>query len=156
MPDYADPAPADIKADFPAFAAVDDAAIQRRIDRTPIWVDDSWLSSDYTWSKELLVAYWLTKDGFGTGTSAELAAQGLSGVSRLKSGTLDVTFASSSDAGDGDTPSPWNENRYGIEFYIMLRKNKSGPLTTGGCGCGIAGAATDMPWAWATAPGFGL
>jgi len=147
-PPYSDPTPSDIKADFPIFATVDDAAIQRRIARSSMWVDDSWLESDYTWAKELLVAYWLTKDGLGAGTNAELAAQGLSGVSRLKSGTLDVTFKSSSDSGDTDTPSPWNENGYGIEFYTMLRKNKSGPLTTGGACGGISGAATDTPFAW--------
>lgn len=148
---YIDPTPADIKADFPQFAAVDDAVIQRVIDRNVQWVDESWFETDYTWARELLTAHFLTLSGQGTGQDAETA---VSGVSRFKSGTLDVTFTSAADTA-GDAPAPWNGTRYGIEFYYLLRKNKGGPrVVGGGCG-GIAGQATDVPWAWRTA-GFGL
>lgn len=151
---YIKPTPADIKADFPQFAALDDAVIQRRIDRNNpstgvyMWVDESWLQSDFTWAWENLTAYFLTDDGLGTGTDSELANQGLSGVSRLKSGTLDVTFKSSTDSGTGNVPAPWNANKYGIAFYnLLLKKGKTVSVVHGG-GCGIAAAATDTPWAW--------
>lgn len=152
---YTNPTPADIKADFPVFSSVDDAVIQRRIDRTPMFVDESWLESDYNWAKSLLTAHFLTEDGFGTGTDAELSAQGLSNVSRLKSGTLDVTFKSAADSGDSDVPEPWGSTSYGRRFWALMRKNKGGPRIAVGGGCGIAGAATDVPWAWRT-NGWGM
>lgn len=147
---YVNPTPADVKADFPTFANVDDTAIQRRIDRAAMWVDESWLESDYTYAKELLAAHYLTIDGLGGG-DAEIAAYREAGVVKLKSGTLDVTFSEIAASGG----SEFDETSFGRRFYALLRKNKSGPLTTGG-GCdGIAGAATDVPWAWAT-NGWGL
>jgi len=152
---YTDPTPADIKLDFPQFAAVADSVIQRVINRNNpstgvyAWVDQAWLESDYTWAWELLTAYWLTQMGQGTGTGAELAGQGLSGVSRLKSGALDVSFKSASDGGTSGVPAPWNENIYGVQFYQYLRKNRGGVVTAAGAGCGFGAQATDLPFAWA-------
>lgn len=151
---YTDPTPADIKADFAAFSAVDDAAIQRRIDRTGSYVDDSWMVSDYTYAKELLTAHYLTLDGLGSGTDAELASLGLSGITQLRSASLTVAFsdrAAAAVAAGGE----FDETSFGRRFKSLLIKNKSGPLTTGGCDGGIAGAATDLPWAYALG-GFGL
>jgi len=148
---YILPTPADIKLDFPVFADVSDEVIQRRIDRTAIWIDESWLESDFTYAGELVVAHYLTEDGFGKGTDAEMAALGLSGVSRLKSGTLDVTFQASASQGDGDFMS----TKYGREFWGLLRKNRGGPRIAHGGGCGIGPQSTDMPYAWRT-NGFGL
>lgn len=142
---YTLPTPADIKLDFPVFAAVDDAVIQRMIDlRIPMWVDESWLESDYTYAGELVVAHYLTLAGLGTGTDAEIAGQGLSGVTRLKSGTLDVTFSDSASTSTGE----FDGTRYGQQFAALLRKNRGGPRIAVGGGCGVASAATDLPWAW--------
>ncbi len=129
-----------------------DTAIQRRIDRTSVWIDASWLEGDYSYVKSLLTAHYLTVDGFGSTGDAEIAAYRANGVSRLKSGTLDVTFTASEAKGGG---SEFDATEYGARFLSLLRKNKSGPLTTGGGGHCIAGAATDVPWAWAT-NGWGL
>lgn len=149
---YLVPTPDDVRADFPAFANVDDAAIQRRIDRTSATVDESWLEADYTYARSLLTAHFLTEDGFGAGTDAELSALGLSGVSRLKSGSLDVSFKEASVA---DSGGAWDGTSYGRRFAALLRRNKGGPLiAVGGGGC-IGSQATDVPWAWRTA-GFGL
>jgi hypothetical protein len=152
-PQYVDPTPADVKADFAIFADVPDAAVQRRIDRTASWVDQSWMAGDFTWAKELLAAHFLTEDGLGAGTGAEMNALGLSGVSRLKSGTLDVTFAATDGGGAGD--SPLLSTSYGRRFYALLRKNRGGVVSVSGGGCGIADQATDTPWAYRTG-GFGL
>jgi hypothetical protein len=153
-PQYVDPTPADVKMDFAVFADVPDAAVQRRIDRTASWVDQSWMAGDFTWAKELLTAHFLTEDGLGAGTGAEMNALGLSGVSRLKSGTLDVTFSAASDGG-GAGDSPLLSTSYGRRFYALLRKNRGGVVSVSGGGCGIADQATDTPWAWRTA-GWGL
>jgi len=149
---YLAPTPADVRADFPAFAAVDDAVIQRRIDRTAATVDQSWLEADYTFARSLLAAHFLTEDGIGGGTDAEIAALGLSGVSRLKSGSLDVSFASDSGAAGGGA---WDSTSYGRRFAAILRRNKGGPLIAVGAGGCIGSAATDVPWAWAT-NGWGM
>ena len=146
---YIDPTPTDVKLDFPQFACVDNAVIQRRIDRTPMFVDETWLESDYTYAKELLTAYWLTDEGFGGGTDAEMASLGLSGVSRLKSGALDVTFKTGADASSGGIPAPWDANSFGRRFYALLRKNRGGVVTAAGGGCGYGAQATDLPFAWA-------
>lgn len=138
-----DPTPADVKADFPEFANVDDAVIQRRIDRTASRVDASW-GADYAYAKSLLTAHYLAEDGFDGG-DAEIAGYRAAGVTRLKSGTLDVTFA-------GDTASGGSEfdtTSYGRRFYALMARLFGGPLTTGG-GCdGYAAQATDLPFAWA-------
>jgi hypothetical protein len=148
---YIVPTPDDVRSDFPVFASVDDAVIQRRIDRTESTVDESWMESDYTYARSLLAAHYLTEDGVGGGTDAEIAALGLSGVSRLKSGTLDVTFANTNSTGDG----AWDNTSYGRRFASILRRNKGGPLIAGADGVGLSGAATDVPWAWKWG-GFGL
>lgn len=149
---YLAPTPADIKADFPPFAAVADNVIQRRIDRTASRVDESWGEADYTWARELLTAHYLVEDGFGAGTDAEMAGLGLSGVSRLKSASLDVTFREDSSANDG---SEFGGTSYGRRFQALMNRLFAGPRTTGGVGGCIAGAATDVPWAWRT-NGWGL
>lgn len=149
---WVDPTPDDVRADFPVFGEIDDFVIQRRIDRTASWIDASWLETDYNYAKSLLTAHYLLADGFGGQGDAEIAAYRASGVSRLKSGTLDVSFVAS-DAGSGD--NEFESTEYGRRFYTLLLKNKSGVLTTGG-GCGgVAGASTDMPWAYRTG-GWGL
>ncbi len=147
---HIEPTPADVKLDFPLFADVADGIIQRRLDRTPMWVDVGWLESDYTYAKELLAAHWLTLEGFGKGTDSELGAAGLSNVSRLKSGTLDVTFKDTSSAGS----SEFDGTSYGKQFASLLRKNRGGPRIAGS-GCGYGDQATDYPYAWRTG-GFGL
>lgn len=149
---YATPTPADIKADFPAFANADDAVIQRRIDRTASSVDESWSEADYAYARSLLTAHYLVLDGIGQGTDAELAGLGLSGVSRLKSGSLDVSF---SDTTSGVQLGGYDSTSYGRRFLALLRRNRGGPLITGNGCVGIADAATDVPWAWRTA-GWGL
>jgi hypothetical protein len=151
---YTEPTPADVKADFAVFADVPDAAIQRRIDRTAGWVDTTWLEFDYTWAKELLTAHFLTEDGLGAGTGAEMNALGLSGVTRLKSGTLDVTFADAAQSGN-PSDSPLLSTSYGRRFYVLLRKNRGGVVSVSGGGCGSADQATDYPWAY-RAGGWGL
>lgn len=150
---YVAPTVADIKTHFPQFAAVSDAVIQYDIDLTTSVVDESWFETDYTRARELLTAHYLTLDGQGTSTDAEMAGQGLSGVTRLKSASLDVSFSAS--AADTNSGSEYDTTSFGRRFLTLLRKNKGGPrIAAGGHGC-VAGQATDMPWAYRTG-GFGL
>jgi len=152
---YTNPTPADIKLDFPAFASVDDAVIQRHIDRSAIWVDETWFEGDYTWAKELVTADSLVQAGYGTGTDSEISSLGLSNVARLKSASFEVQFQSSTGAGSGSVPEQWSGSIYGRQFYALLRKNKAGPrVAVGGFGC-IGPQSTDVPFAWKYG-GFGI
>lgn len=147
---FVEPTPADIKLDFPAFAAVDDTIIQRRIDRTAIYVDQYWLETDYTWAKELLTAHWLQTEGLGT--SGQAATFAANGVTRFKSGDLDVALSDTAGANAGE----FSGSVYGRQFAALLRKNKGGPyVASAGGNCGIADHATDAPWAWRYR-GYGL
>lgn len=84
-----------------------------------------------TW---LLTAHYLVQQGIGTGTEAEMAAQGASGFKRIKSGTIDLERAdntSSASMGDYGTTS------YGQQVWPMLKACVAGPRVTGtGALCG--------------------
>lgn len=138
---YVVPTPADIRLDFAVFATVGDEVIQRRIDRTAATVDESWMVADYTYARALLTAHFLTEDGIGGSSDAEISALRDAGVSTFKSGALSVSFASDTDNGAAGS---WESTAYGRRFMGLLRRNKGGMLTTGGVDGGIAGAATDV------------
>lgn len=150
-PGYSDPTPYMIKLDFPAFAAVDDAVIQRTIDlRIPMWVDESWPESLYTYAGELVVAHYLSRAGLGKNSQAANAAA--SGISRIKSADFELTLADSATSAD---LSGFSSTTYGRDFLALLYRAKGGPTVVSGGGCGIAGAATDVPFVWKFG-GFGL
>lgn len=135
---YVRPAPAELKAKYPAFAAVADATIQAYLDDAP--VDDSWLESDYAKAIMLWAAHTMTVNGIGV---TEIEGYAASGLSRLKSGTLDVSFKESASSADGQ----WSGSKYGPQFYVLLRVNKGGPrvIQAAGAGC-QSGWAKDVPF----------
>jgi len=94
---YAVPTPAELKVYLPAFAAVADETIQMYIDGAQ--VDTSWIEADYQPAVMLWAAWAMTDSGIGTG--GELGAAVGSGVSRLKSGTLDVSFSDAATSAEG-------------------------------------------------------
>lgn len=123
VPPYGRPSPANLKAKYPAFANVSDATIQAYLDDAP--VDDSWLESDYAKAIMLWAAHTMTANGIGV---TEIEGYAASGLSRLKSGTLDVSFKDSASSAD----SQWSGSKYGAQFYVLLRVNKGGPRVVGG------------------------
>jgi hypothetical protein len=144
---YTVPTANQIQAKYPAFAAVPDATIDLYIADAP--VDTTWLERDYTNAIMLWTAHTMTLNGIGAGTDAEIAAAGLSGVTRLKSGTLDVSF-SGEGAGSG---SGYQATVYGRQYYELLRKNKGGPRVVTGpvddCGWGplaVQNNGVVLPW----------
>lgn len=138
---YTTPTPDDVRADFPAFAEVPDLPIQRRIDRTAAVVDESWREDVYSYARSLLTAHYLAEDGFGE--DAEVSGYAAMGVARIRSASLDVSFADGSASGGG----LYDSTSYGRRFAALLRA-RSGPLITGNGGFCHAGAATDWPVAW--------
>lgn len=138
VPPYGKPTLANFKSKYPAFANVPDATIQMYLDDAP--VDDTWLERDYAKAIMLWAAHTMTANGIGADEIGQAAAAGLS---RLKSGTLDVSFkdgGSSSDAGG------FGGTAYGRQFYALLRANRGGPRVIGGAGYCQSGYAKDVPF----------
>lgn len=138
---YTPPTPADLKAMFPAFASVANTTVQIYLDRAARMVDESWLEGDFATGRILLAAHYMVTAGI-TGTD-EIAGYGAAGVSRLKSGTLDVSFKD--DAGGGIDYGAYGSTSYGRQFYTLLKQNKGGPRVIVGRGGCYSGWAKDWP-----------
>lgn len=143
---YDVPTAADLKARFPAFADVADATINLYI--ADAQVDTTWIEADYAPAIMLWAAWAMTDVGIGTG--GEVAGYIGSGVSRLKSGTLDVSFNDAAGSATG-----YLTNIYGRRYNELLRKNKGGTRTVVGTVCdggwGPTGILNDggiLPWAY--------
>lgn len=133
---YVRPTPAEFKAKYPAFADVPNATIQSYLDDSP--VDECWLETDYAKAIMLWAAHTMTVNGIG---SDEIGIAGAAGLSRLKSGTLDVSFKdSSTDDGMGG----YGGTAYGRQFYELLRANRGGPRIVAGGGRCQSGWAKDV------------
>lgn len=140
---YVAPTPADLKAMLPAFVAVPDATIQIYLDRAARMVDESWLDGDFATARILLAAHYMVSNGI-TGTD-EMAGYAAAGLSRLKSGTLDVSFKD--DASGGVDYGVWGSTSYGRQFWLLLKQNKGGPRVIVGAGAGCqSGWAKDVPF----------
>jgi hypothetical protein len=118
------PTPADVKARFPAFAAVPDAAIQGALDEAALQVDETWVSeADFRLGRMLLAAHILTLDGLGTGAEAEAAGAGASGFKRMKSGQLELERFTAADSGAGSGDGLLGTTSYGRRFLDLLKRN---------------------------------
>lgn len=121
---YTVPDAADLKAAFPAFAAVDDDVITYWITRAGRSVDESWTEGDYAHAMMLLAAHLMVGQGLGTGAAAAAAAAGASEFKRMKSGALDLERF---DSADGSGSGGYASTSYGNQFLVLLRQNKGGP-----------------------------
>ena len=129
---YTTPTAAELKAYLPAFADVADATVDMYI--AGAQVDTSWFEADYQPAVMLWAAWAMTDVGFGAG--AEVAGYIASGVTKLKSGSLDVSFSEAASSASG-----YETNVYGRRFMSIYRKNKAGPrVIVGRPSCGVA------PW----------
>ena len=119
---YTAPTPAELQARYPAFAAVADETIQVWLTDAEAWVDTTWLIDDYQPAIMALAAHNMALLGIGTATGAAAIP---AGVTRFKSGQMDVTVSDSlaSATGRGD----YGSTPYGREYKRLLRRNFSGP-----------------------------
>ena len=121
---YTVPTAANLKARFPAFAAVPDQTVTAAIERAQRQVDQSWTEGDYGEGIMLYAAHDMTLDGLGTGADAQANAQGLSGFRSIRSGSLSLERASG--AGSGDSAGI-ESTSYGQRFARLRRQNRAGP-----------------------------
>lgn len=129
---YVKPAPANLKARYPAFAAVLDATVQYWLTDAERGVDTSWLETDYAVALMALAADSMVKNevaGIAGGAVSGLANSGLTG---FKSGTFSASFseAAATQAAEGGLEA----TRYGREYLALLQKSKGGVrVTLAGC-----------------------
>lgn len=114
---YTVPTANQLQAKYPAFADVLDATIDLYIADAP--VDETWLERDYANAIMLWAAHTMTLNGIGVD---EVAGYAAAGVSRIKSGTLDVSFRDGGAAMTG-----YQATGYGRQFADLLKVNKGGP-----------------------------
>lgn len=118
---YTAPTAADLKARFPAFAAVDDAIITSALTDAARRVDETWTEGDFAMARMLLACHSLAIDGFGA--SREIQTMGFR---RIKVGPLDLErFGSDQQAGAIGSTS------YGQRFQDLARLNFPGGTVTG-------------------------
>ncbi len=123
---YTVPAPADLAARFPAFAAVPPAALAGAIAEAGARVDTSWLPDDYPIALMLLAAHILTLDGLGTGAEAAAAAAGTLGYASVRSGGLSLDRARPPRG--AAEPSILAETTYGRRYLALLKVNRPAVL----------------------------
>jgi hypothetical protein len=116
LTDYAKPLPPHLKLRYPAFASIEAGTIQYWLTDAERYVTTAWTEGDYAAGLMALAAHNMALAGYGTEATAVAAIP--IGVSRFKSGTLDVTLteAATNARASGDLSS----TRYGIEFGPCL------------------------------------
>ena len=111
------------KRRYPSFATVDNETVATYLaDATADVGDWGDLTDRATY---LLAAHMMTLNGIGSGTEAEMANNGATGMTRLKSGAFEVAFS-----GAVNTKSAYMVTRFGSQFYELLRRVKAGPIVT--------------------------
>ncbi|WP_288803903.1 DUF4054 domain-containing protein [uncultured Novosphingobium sp.] len=126
---YTPPDKATFVAIYPLFASVSDPAYDhwsaeaaRRIAPFEDCLGDGLNSAGM-----LAIAHLLTKAGIGSGTDAQMAAQGATGFKSIKSGSLSLDrFDSDVSTEGGD----WGTTSYGKELWGMIRPCVAGPLVS--------------------------
>lgn len=123
---YVKPLPQHLKARYPAFEDVPTATIQYWLTDAERFVDSSWTEGDYAAALMALAAHNMESAGLGSGAAAY--ADIPAGVSRFKSGSLDVSFAEGASA-DRITGA-LTATRYGSEYKALRYRNKGGARVT--------------------------
>lgn len=119
---------ADLKTRFPRFDAVADATVDSYLAEARRVVDESWCEEDQVLGQNLYAAHLLILEGLGTGTEAELNAEGLGDVQTLKSGALSFTRKGKSD--DSAQAGQLESTAYGRRFVELLQRNRGGARVT--------------------------
>lgn len=134
---YTPPMKAEFAAIFPAFGSAPDAAYTfwSTEAANAIGHFEDCLGDRMNLAGMLAIAHFLTKAGIGTGTEAEIAAQGATGFKSIRSGSLSLERAdSSASAAGGD----WGTTSFGQQLWPMLKACVGGPIvsSTGTVPCG--------------------
>jgi len=124
---YVAPTPADLKLRYAAFDSVPDDKVQYWLTDALRFVDATWIESDRAVAEMAYAAHQMALAGLGSVPPGDI--QILPGVTRFKTGTMDVAFseAAASAAAEGD----FSATRYGKEYLALRRRSKGGPRLVG-------------------------
>jgi hypothetical protein len=151
---YTPPTPDDLRARFPRFAAmvdghhvVTDATLQAALDRAARRVDETWMEGDFAEARMQYAAHDLTLDGFGTGTEAQLLAEGVDDFQKIKLGSLQLErFDRSKSTSSGSAAVDLlSSTSFGRRFLDLLAHNKSGVVVAAEAPQGLNHLARDFP-----------
>lgn len=121
---YTIPTAANLKARYPAFAAVADATVDVYLgDAARERVDTSWIEADYAPAIMAAAAHEMAL--LGLVTQSETASHIAAGVTSIRSGNFQATF--SADAVKRASGGGLDATPYGQAYKRFLRRNKSGP-----------------------------
>lgn len=123
---YTLPTPAELIIRYPSFVDVTTGTIQYWLTDAERFVDESWTEGDYAPALMAMAAHNMTLAGLGTEAAAVAGIP--AGVSKFKSGSLDVSFAEGATA--DRVTGALSSTRYGSEFAMLRRRNKGGPRVT--------------------------
>jgi hypothetical protein len=144
---YTEPTAADLKARYPAFAAVDDATIDYWLTDAHRYVDQTWTEGDYAPALIAAAAHNMTRAGVVGIVGSDVSGFAAAGVTSFKSGTFQAQF--SEEAIKAQVAGGWESTTYGQEYLALLRRNVSSMgVTAPGvvpCGYGFNGYAGPLP-----------
>ena len=140
---YTIPTAAELKALFPAFAAVDDAIVTDAIAAGTRRVDETWTEGDYTRAIMLYACHYMTLQGLGTGEGSG-GGSGNAAYRQIRSGQLSLTRYARGEQ-NGDDGSLLGSTMYGRMFMELLGMNFVGIKTVAADVGPVSGYAKDWP-----------
>jgi hypothetical protein len=126
LTDYAKPLPPHLKARYAAFASVEAGTIQYWLTDAERYVTNAWTEGDYAAGLMALAAHNMTLAGYGTDASAVGGIP--AGITRMKSGSLELAFTDA--AANARAAGDFAATRYGQEYLALLRRNRGGPFVS--------------------------
>lgn len=123
------PTPAELKARYPAFAAVSDLTLQYWLTDAERYVDETWLEGDYKAALIAAAAHNAVRAGVAVAGS-DVANMAGAGITDFQSASLRVRV--SDEAVKAQLAGGWGTTNYGQEYFALLRKNKAGPRVVSG------------------------
>lgn len=145
---YAEPTATDLKARYPAFAAVSVDTIAYWLADAHRYVDTLWMAGDYAPALIARAAYAMTVAGVPGIAGGDISGFAAAGVTDFQSGAFRARF--SDEAVKVAVAGGYASNVYGIEYAELLFRNKAGTrITNGGvmanCNAGYNGYAGPLP-----------
>lgn len=130
---YAKPQPGHLTVRYPAFADVPVATVQYWLTDAERYVTSAWGEGDYGAGLMSLAAHNMALAGLGTGAGSLSGIP--AGVTRMKSGSLELGFTEA--AANARMSGGTDSTIYGAEYRSLLRRNRGGPLVapTGAVPC---------------------
>ena len=118
---YTVPTAADLKARYPAFAAVADATVNAMIVEANRSVDETWTEGDYTLAIMTLAAHIMAMEGLGTDPDSQNNTGQMSNFQLIRSGQLTLQRKSQTVTGTVDW---YSQTRFGTRYLELLARNK--------------------------------